>query len=232
MAVNFHGEKSRPGNSKVIITCGPSAAPLDSVRRITNHSTGELGEMLSAGLCGLGWDVICLRGKWAVARAPMEPVEVREFETNADLESLLEGLQGSASAVLHAAALSDFEVKEILADGRLVEGRTGKIRSDVRSLEVRLRPAKKLIQRLRELFPDAFLAGWKYEVEGSFEDCVERGRKQALESSLDGCVVNGPALGSVFVWVEPGGCTQILGAKWRLPVFFHEKLSLHLKTLG
>lgn len=232
MAEVFPGKKALPTNPKVIITCGPSSVPLDSVRRITNHSTGELGEMLSAGLSGLGWNVMCLRGKWAVAPAPLEPVEVREFETNGDLESLLEELQGSAAAVLHAAALSDFEVAEILADGRPLEEHTGKIRSAVQSLEVRLHPAKKLIKRLRELFPDAFLAGWKYEVEGSFEDCVERGRKQTLESHLNGCVVNGPALGAAWVWVEPDGSTQVLEGKWRLPVFFHEKLSRHLKRLG
>ena len=47
---------------RIVITSGPSYAPLDQVRRLSNFSTGELGTLLAEGFGEAGHNVICFRG--------------------------------------------------------------------------------------------------------------------------------------------------------------------------
>jgi phosphopantothenoylcysteine decarboxylase/phosphopantothenate--cysteine ligase len=157
------------------------------VRRITNQSSGELGAILADSLAGAGFDVVCFRGEGATHPAPHVPT--RSFGTNASLEKLLQSVAGTFDVVLHAAALCDF----------LVQGsRSGKIRSDMAELTISLRPAPKIIHSLRSLFPGALIVGWKYELEGTRADALDRGRSQITSCHTDACVVNGRAYGEGF----------------------------------
>ncbi|MFZ4683873.1 MAG: phosphopantothenoylcysteine decarboxylase, partial [Terrimicrobiaceae bacterium] len=95
--------------SLALVTCGPAYAPIDDVRRITNHSTGELGSILSTTLHTAGFQVMCLRGEMATHPAPPD-VEVIPFSTNSSLEEELEKLSEPPAVIFHAAALCDFTV--------------------------------------------------------------------------------------------------------------------------
>jgi phosphopantothenate---cysteine ligase (CTP) len=182
----------------VLVTCGPAYEPIDEVRRITNQSTGELGTLLSETLSGAGFEVLCLRGEMAVYREPSN-VRVVPFTTNASLLAILERLPEPPAAVFHAAALCDFLVHE-------VEGvdRARKIRSGVSELRLVLRPAGKVLPRLRSLFPKAAIVGWKYELEGSREDALARARDQMAACATDACVVNGTSYGAGFGFLIRG----------------------------
>jgi len=175
-----------------LVTCGPAYEPIDDVRRITNQSTGELGTILSEALSVAGFDVLCLRGEMAVHPAPKN-ARVVAFSTNASLLTVLETLPVQPVAVFHAAALCDFMVHKI-------EGAAGaqKIRSTVPELHLILRPAAKILPRLRSLFPDAVIVGWKYELGGSRQDARARAREQIVTSKTDACVVNGSSYGAGF----------------------------------
>lgn len=169
-----------------LVTCGPAYEPIDAVRRITNHSTGELGAMLCDALALRGFEVTCLRGEMATHPAP-KSARVLEFSTNTSLLELLKNTD-APSAIFHAAALCDFT----LASERYSPG---KIRSDTPELHLVLHPAEKVLPRLRPMFPSALIVGWKYEVDGSREDAIARGRRQISLNGTDACVVNGPAYG-------------------------------------
>ncbi len=169
-----------------LVTCGPAYEPIDAVRCITNHSTGELGTMLSEALAAAGFAVTCLRGTMATHPAPVG-VQVRSFHTNGSLIEILEGIE-PPQVIFHAAALCDFTVvQDSLA--------AGKIRSDTPELRLVLKPAAKVLPLLRPLFPEAVIVGWKYEVDGSRQDAIERGRHQIAKCNTSACVVNGPAYG-------------------------------------
>lgn len=189
---------------RVLITCGPSSVFLDRVRRLTNHSTGELGAWMAESLVAAGCEVVCLRGEGATHPAPLAPVEVESFATNEELERAMQKRVGWADVVLHAAAMSDFRLEKILLDGREV-GEAGKIASSVQEMQVYFRQERKAIASLREWFPGAVLVGWKYEVEGREEEAVEKGIRQVRENRLDACVVNGPACGETMIWVTDRG---------------------------
>lgn len=191
---------------RVIVTCGPGFAPIDEVRRITNHSTGKLGCLLSNSLARAGWEVLCLKGIGSTHREPMEPgVEIIPFSTN---DHLLERLTATPereriTALFHTAALSDFKVKRVdSADGQAIHA--SKISSRTGEVTITLEPAQKLIGEMRALFPAARLIGWKYELSGTQNDVLAKGLRQIIENRTDACVVNGRAYGEGFGVIQPG----------------------------
>jgi phosphopantothenoylcysteine synthetase/decarboxylase len=182
-----------------VVTCGPASAPIDSVRRITNFATGEIGAILSRALMEAGWDVICLRGEGSTFPAP-DGTDVRMFSTNDSLAALFQSLPVAPSAIFHAAALCDFQVASI-------EGGSGvkKIPTRDGALTLHLEPAPKILPRLREWFPGAFIAGWKYELDGDRSAALAKGASQISGCRTDACVVNGSAYGEGFGILLPDG---------------------------
>ena len=182
-----------------VVTCGPASAPIDSVRRITNFATGEIGSILSQALLKAGWDVICLRGEGSTFPAPAG-IDVRVFSTNDSLAALFQSLPAAPKAIFHAAALCDFQVASI-------EGGSGikKIPTRDGSLTLHLEPAPKILPRLREWFPQAFIVGWKYELDGDRPTALAKGVAQIRECRTDACVANGAAYGEGFGILLPNG---------------------------
>jgi phosphopantothenate---cysteine ligase (CTP) len=188
-----------PDSPIALVTCGPAHEPIDSVRRITNVSSGELGVYLCEALKASGFAVQCLRGE--MATNPMPPnVEAQSFSTNDSLAKIFQHIQRPPSVIFHAAALCDYLVAE-------VEGvkRTQKIRSDAAELRLTLRPAAKLLPQLPLWFPDAVIVGWKYELDGTREEALARGRAQIVSAGTSACVVNGAAYGEGFGFIVPEG---------------------------
>jgi phosphopantothenoylcysteine synthetase/decarboxylase len=182
-----------------VVTCGPASAPIDSVRCITNFATGEIGSILSQALLKAGWEVICLRGEGSTFLAPAG-IDVRVFSTNDSLAALFKSLPAAPNAIFHAAALCDFQVASI-------EGSSGmkKIPTRDGSLTLHLEPAPKILPRLREWFPGAFIVGWKYELDGDRFAALAKGAAQIRECGTDACVVNGAAYGEGFGILLPDG---------------------------
>jgi len=119
-------------------------------------------------------------------------VEVIPFSNNRSVEELFRGLSFPPDAVFHAAALGDFVVSGVDGgSGKKLESRSGEIL-------LRLSPAPKVLPVLRDLFPDSYLVGWKYELDGGREQALMRGRRQIEEARTDACVVNGAAFGAGF----------------------------------
>lgn len=72
-----------------------------------------------------------------------------------------------------------------------------------------LRPTPKILARLRDLYPQAWITGWKYEVDGSREEVLQRAREQVTACRSDAVVANGPAYGPGFCWLS-GATEQLL----------------------
>jgi phosphopantothenoylcysteine decarboxylase/phosphopantothenate--cysteine ligase len=181
-----------------VITCGPAHAPIDSVRRITNFATGEIGTILSQEFAARGFQVVCFRGEGSTAPAP-EGVEVRGFTTNESLAHGIRELQRSPDVIFQAAALCDFEVADI--GGVEIKN---KLTSRSDQVVLTLRPAPKILPTLRGLFPAAKIVGWKYELDGSQTDALACAYRQLAECRTDACVVNGSAYGVGFGIVLAG----------------------------
>ena len=186
-------------NPLACITCGPACEPLDKVRRITNASTGEIGAVLAEAFRRAGWDVICFRCE-ASTFPPPAGVEVRPFSTNESLAGGLSSLERLPALILHAAALCDFVLESI--EG--AEG-SGKLSSRAGSIRLTLKPAEKILPKIRGWFPEARIIGWKYELDGERDQAIARAAAQIREARTDACVVNGEAYGPGFGLLAPDG---------------------------
>ncbi len=189
----------------VVITTGPAWEPVDGMRRLTNASTGALGTTLTAAFARRGHRVLLFRGSMATAPRPAPSMAaVEAFDTNDDLARRLEILSRAepVHAVLHAAALCDYRVARVLDDaGR---ARTeAKVPTAAGRLVLELEPAPKVLPRLRAWFPEAWICGWKYELDGSREDALAAAWRQIAGASTHACVVNGRAWGDGFGLCEP-----------------------------
>jgi phosphopantothenoylcysteine synthetase/decarboxylase len=199
---------------RLIITCGPAYEPLDRMRRLTNASTGHLGSVLADTFVAAGHEVLLFRGSGATAPLPRSAVELFAFDTNDDLVRSLEALspRRNIDAVFHAAALCDFKVAAVYgANGG--DLRSAKISSREGRIHLELEPASKVLPRLRDLFPDARIAGWKFEANGTRADSLAAAARQLREARTDLCVLNGPAWGDGFALCStPGGVIPLADA--------------------
>ena len=199
---------------KCIVTAGPTYEELDDVRRMTNFSTGALGTELANYLVQQGHEVALLRGYYSTCRIETAAQSVQVFTTAADLSRRLKGLgSGKVGAVFHAAAVGDFAFGKIwrrVSNNKLSEIKSRKFPTRWGTVLAELKPAPKIIARLRGWFPKARLAGWKYEVDGARKDAILRAERQMKENQTDVCVVNGPAYGRGFGLVQgPGRCRHL-----------------------
>jgi phosphopantothenoylcysteine synthetase/decarboxylase len=204
---------------KCIVTAGPTFEELDEVRRLTNFSTGTLGTELANFLVQRGHDVELLRGQGSTC--PLEPQaqRVQVFTTTADLRQRLKTLSGTAGAVFHAAAVSDFcfgKVWERVGNGELKEIHSAKISTRAGMILAELKPTPKIIGELRAWFPAALLVGWKYELESGRAQAIARTEKQLEECQTDACVVNGRAYGEGFGLVIGTGKSRHLPDRMHL----------------
>ncbi len=189
-----------------VVTAGPTYESLDTVRRLTNFSTGRLGTELANFLAGRGHHVTLLIGEQATFPGPRQAQRVETFSTTRDLQERLRArFSQPVAAVFHAAAVSDFAFGKIWTrspQGELIEIKAGKISTRQGVLLAELVPTPKIILGLRDCFPKARLVGWKYEADGDRAAVIHLAEKQIAESLTDACVANGPAYGDGFALVK------------------------------
>ncbi len=91
---------------RVVITAGPTREPLDSVRFLSNQSTGKMGAALAAAAWRRGADVQLIHGPMS---APM-PVGVAatSVETTAEMAAAVRAVLPAADLLVMAAAPADF----------------------------------------------------------------------------------------------------------------------------
>jgi phosphopantothenoylcysteine decarboxylase/phosphopantothenate--cysteine ligase len=197
---------------RIVITGGPSSEPIDGVRFITNQSSGELAVLIAQKFQEAGNEVELLLGRRSIFRSS----SARFFDTNEDLERLLGEIvnRERVQAVLHAAALADFEVANLVVEGQ--KQGVAKISSAATAIQLRLVPKAKVIARLRELFPEAWIIGWKFELDGSPADVVGKGIQQIETYATNACVVNGSAFGPGFGYCNSTGLVRSVRNKEEL----------------
>ena len=164
----------------VVVTAGATAEPLDPVRVLTNRSSGKTGRAVARACSVAGADVTLVHGTGSsrpdvdTHYADVEWVESAEEMLAATLDACPD-----ADALVSAAAISDFTVA----------AESEKIRSgEPRTLD--LEPTPKLIDRVRDSFPDLAVVGFKAETAGDDEDMVAAARRIMSRAGLSFVVAN------------------------------------------
>lgn len=139
-----------PTGKKILITAGGTRLPIDSVRSITNTSTGKTGARLAIALKRLGHSVHLLTAKTAVKPSGIPTTFYDTFE---DLEKSLKNILKSTEfdIVIQSAAVSDFSLDSISQDNKKVTG--GQKIESSHPLLISLAPNKKLISQIRKWSP-------------------------------------------------------------------------------
>lgn len=168
-------------NKRILITCGPTWVPIDDVRVISNRSTGALGQALARNLAKAGAKVTVLEGP--VLR-PLEVPGVRivKYQFFHELFLLMrQECRKKYHAVIHAAAISDFQLK-----ARFKE----KISSGRRKLKLELVPTPKIIESIKEWAPKTCLVGFKLETRLTNKDLPRIARAMAQNCGCDLVLAN------------------------------------------
>jgi phosphopantothenoylcysteine synthetase/decarboxylase len=126
-------------NAKVVVTSGATREPIDSVRFISNFSSGRTGAMICEALAARGFDVTQVAGMDSAQAAGVARRE--SFTDHASLDTALRRLlrDTACAAVIHAAAVGDFAVVDARTDTKIPSGS---------ELSVKLQPTHKIIERL------------------------------------------------------------------------------------
>ena len=137
-------------SKNILITSGGTSEAIDSVRAITNTSTGSTGAVLADYFFEKGWNVTLLRAHKSVSPKNTQIQQVF-FESFSDLEQQLQKQLGSTvfDTIIHLAAVSDFSVDYVQTEGSPTKP-TGKLSSNQAPI-VHLKKNKKLVNQIKTL---------------------------------------------------------------------------------
>jgi phosphopantothenoylcysteine decarboxylase/phosphopantothenate--cysteine ligase len=132
---------------RVLVTSGGTSEPLDGVRVLTNLSTGRTGAVIAGRLAQSGHDVLLLRSRHSAPALCREETFLSFDELDRALSRILSTER--FDAVIHAAAVGDFGIGEIVVDGSVRRPGEGKLDSDSAPV-IRLSVHPKLVDSLKE----------------------------------------------------------------------------------
>lgn len=159
---------------RILVIGGRSEEPLDSMRIITNRSSGMMAVELAKRAFERGADVELWMGGCSVQLPDYIPT--RRFATVSDLVSMVDGVDHDAVVV--PAALADFAPRN----------RTeGKIPSDA-DVELDLAPVPKVLPLIRQRC--GVVIAFKAESGLSRQDLIDRARSRLEQYDLTGVVAN------------------------------------------
>jgi phosphopantothenoylcysteine decarboxylase/phosphopantothenate--cysteine ligase len=167
--------KARWGTNTAMVSLGGTRAWIDDVRFVGNFSSGALGSLIVEELYRFGLETTALCAASRVR--PRVATTVIETDTHAEMERAL--LEQSASAVVLAAAVLDFEPTQRLG---------GKVSSSVEELALTLRPTRKIIPRVMP--SEGIKVGFKLEAALDKARVVEISSRYMEECQLTLMVLN------------------------------------------
>ncbi len=136
---------------RILVTAGNTFTPIDRVRGITNIFTGRTGAQIALQAEVFGHDVTLLTSHPRAEPDAEGLRNIRTFLTFDEFEKQLttEVREGAYDAIVHAAAVSDYQVDAVYLKDRQQVNTSGKIKSDVDELWLKLVRTPKLVDRIR-----------------------------------------------------------------------------------
>lgn len=186
---------------KILITSGGTTEAIDSVRGITNHSTGRLGKMIAETFLNQGHEVTLVTTKHAVKPESHSQLSLRIISSVANLQGALEELVPQHDVLIHAMAVSDYtpvymtdldELKNTSDIAQLLEktNTEPKISSASDYQVLFLKKTPKLISQVKAWHPNIKLVGFKLLVDVSKEELVSVARESLRKNKADFILAN------------------------------------------
>ncbi|MFP4053619.1 MAG: phosphopantothenoylcysteine decarboxylase [Phycisphaerae bacterium] len=166
----------------ILITAGPTREYIDTVRFLSNASSGRMGAAVAHAAIDAGHQVTLLLGPVSVP-VP-DGCHVVPFVSCDDLQAALDEHFSAADVLVMAAAVGDFRPERTYPSK--LHRRNGPI-------TVRLYPTEDILASLGERKrPDQRIVSFSVE-DGRREQVEQKARREMASKNADFCVVNPPA---------------------------------------
>ncbi len=155
---------------KVLVTAGPTAEEIDSVRFISNRSSGRMGYALAREAAARGAKVILISGPTGL-RTPyyVDGISVR---TAAEMSREVDRELRGTDLLIMAAAVADFRPRRI---------ESGKIKKSGAALKLELELTEDILARVGTLKDRPFLVGFAAESEDLRGNAAAKLKSKALD---------------------------------------------------
>ena len=186
---------------KILVTSGGTSEAIDSVRSITNHSTGRLGKIITETLLAAGHEVCLITTKRALKPEAHPNLSIREIDNTNDLLVVMQELVKEYQVLIHSMAVSDYTpvymtgLEEVQASPNLEEflnkqNHQTKISSTDEVQVLFLKKTPKIISLVKEWNPAIHLIGFKLLVDVNEEHLVDIARKSLIRNQADLIIAN------------------------------------------
>jgi phosphopantothenoylcysteine decarboxylase/phosphopantothenate--cysteine ligase len=180
--------------TKVLVTAGPTLEYIDSVRVITNKSSGLMGIEVTREALLRGAEVTLIYGA-GTATPPREARVIRVETTEEMYKAVVSELKSQKyEVVIATAAAADWTPKKRF-DYKVPTRETP-------ALNVELEPTPKVIDVVKKISPEVFLVPFKAEYNVSDKELVKNAFRRLKEAKADLIVANDVARKDVGFEVE------------------------------
>ena len=160
---------------KVLVSAGPTIAPIDPVRYITNRSTGKMGYAIAKEARDRGAEVILVSGPTNLE--PPKNVKIINIKTNEEMKKeILQNFKW-ADIVIKSAAVADYKPKEYSKE---------KIKKGEGDLNICLTRDNDILKFLGEIKTHQVLVGFAAES----DNVLENAERKLKNKNLDFIVAN------------------------------------------
>ena len=186
---------------KILVTSGGTSEAIDSVRSITNHSTGRLGKIITETLLAAGHEVCLITTKRALKPEAHPNLSILEINNTNDLLVVMQELVKEYQVLIHSMAVSDYTpvymtgLDEVKTSSNLEElldkkNKEAKISSTDEVQVLFLKKTPKIISLVKEWNPAIHLIGFKLLVDVSEDYLIEIARKSLIKNQADSIIAN------------------------------------------
>lgn len=166
----------------VLVTAGPTVEHIDPIRVITNRSSGKMGMLIAEEALNRGAGVTLVYGLGR-ATPPLDAHVISVETTEQMREAVVSELKSKKyDVVIAVAAAADWTVKKPFSH----KVSTHKLHS----LDLKLKPTKKIIDHVKKVSPKTFLVAFRAEYKLSKKELIESAYKRLLEANADLIIVN------------------------------------------
>ena len=186
---------------KILVTSGGTSEAIDSVRSITNHSTGRLGKIITETLLAAGHEVCLITTRNALKPEPHPHLTILEIKNTNDLLLEMKERVQDYQVLIHSMAVSDYspvymtgleEVQDSsnLEDFLSKQNHQAKISSTDEVQVLFLKKTPKIISLVKEWNPSIHLIGFKLLVDVTEDHLIEVARQSLVKNQADLIIAN------------------------------------------
>ena len=167
-------EKDLEGK-KILVTAGPTIEKIDSVRYLTNYSSGKMGYELAKNAMLRGAEVTLVSGKTSI-RPPKFINVINVVSAQEMFDAVKENFENQ-DIIIKAAAVADYRPKEFI---------DGKMKKKGLELNLELERTDDILKYIGEHKTNQFVCGFSMET----DNMIENSKEKLVNKNLDMIVAN------------------------------------------